>query len=119
MREEVVKVVERYIDAVRHNDVGALPLHPDAVCEFPTNTYRGAAAFREGLESFVRIVKKIEVKRLVVDGEHCVAILNIETVFGSVPFAEHIHVVNGEIVAIRGYCDPRPMLDGARGVPTA
>jgi hypothetical protein len=113
MREQVVQVVQRYIEAVRGCDVSALPLHPDAVCEFPTNTYRGAAAFSKGLEGFARIVKNIEVIRLVVDGEHCVAILTIDTVFGAIPFAEHIHVVNGEIMSIRGYCDPRPMLNVA------
>ena len=113
MRDQVIQVVEKYIDAVRRNDASSLPLHRDAVCEFPTNTYRGAAAFQQGLDQFARIMKSIDVIRLVVDGEHCVAIINIETVFGSIPFAEHIHVMNGEIVSIRGYCDPRPMLSGA------
>ena len=112
MREQVIEVVERYIDAVRRNDAAALPLHPDAVCEFPTNTYRGAASFGQALDEFARIMKGIEVIRLVVDGEHCVAIVNIDTIFGPIPFAEHIHVVNREIVSIRGYCDPRPMLGG-------
>jgi hypothetical protein len=46
MREKVIHV-EQYIDAVRNNDASALPLHPDAVCEFSTNTYRGAASFRK------------------------------------------------------------------------
>lgn len=114
MREHVIQVVEKYIDAVRRNDASALPLHPDAVCEFPTNTYRGAASFQQGLDQFARILKSIEVIRLIVDGEHCVAILNIATVFGRIPFAEHIHVANGEIVSIRGYCDPRPMLVGTK-----
>jgi hypothetical protein len=82
-------------------------------CRFPTNTYRGAASFRQGLDQFALIMKSIDVIRLVVDGEHCVAIVNIDTVFGLIPFAEHIHVSNGEIVSIRGYCDPRPMLSGA------
>ena len=110
MREQVIQVVGQYIEAVRHNDTSTLPLHPDAVCEFPTNTYRGAASFRKGLDDFARIMKRIDVIRLVVDGEHCVALVNIDTVFGVIPFAEHIHVVNGQIVTIRGYCDPRPML---------
>jgi hypothetical protein len=114
MREQVVQVVEKYIDAVRRNDASSLPLDPNAVCEFPTNTYRGSASFKEGLANFARLVKSIEVIRLVVDGEHCVAIVNILTVFGPIPFAEHIHVVNGQIVSIRGYGDPRPMLDGAK-----
>jgi ketosteroid isomerase-like protein len=108
----VIQVVERYIDAVRRNDASAVPLHPDAVCEFPTNTYRGAASFRQGLAQFASIMKSIEVIRLVVDGEHCVAIVNIDTIFGLIPFAEHIHVAKGEILSIRGYCDPRPMLSG-------
>jgi hypothetical protein len=38
MREQLIRVVEQYIDAVRHNDASALPLHSDAICEFPTNT---------------------------------------------------------------------------------
>jgi hypothetical protein len=109
MREQVIQVVEQYIGAVRHNDASILPHHPDAVCEFPTNTYRGAASFRKRLD-FARIMKSIEVIRLIVDREHCVALVNIDTVFGVIPFAEHTHVVNGEIVSIRGYCDPRPML---------
>ncbi len=114
MREQVIQVVEQYIDAVRHNDSSALPLSPDAVCVFPMNTYRGLAEFQRGLQEFARILKSIEVIRLIVDGEHCVAILNIDTVFGPIPFAEHIEVRNGEIVAIRGYYDPRPMLGDAK-----
>ena len=58
-------------------------------------------------------MKSIEVIRLVVDGEHCVSILTC-TFFGLIPFAEHIHVAEGQIVSIRGYYDPRPMLGGMR-----
>ena len=71
-----------------------------------------AASFRKGLDDFGRIMKSIDVIRLVVDGEHCVALVNIDTVFDVIPFAEHIHVVNGQTVSIRGYCDPCPMLAG-------
>lgn len=110
MREQVIQVVEQYIDAVRRNDAAALPLHPDVVCEFPINIYRGAASFRASLDQFARVLKSIEVIRLVVDGNHCVALLSIDTIFGRIPFAEHIEVAGSQIVAIRGYCDPRPML---------
>ena len=113
VRDIVISVVEKYIDAVMRNDPTDLPLHPDVIGVFPMNTYRGAEAFVGALEPFSRIVKNINVLRLVVDGEHCVAILNIETVFGLIPFAEHIQVVDGQIVSVRGYYDPRPMLVGA------
>ena len=111
MREQVIHAVNMYIDAVRRNDASAAPLHPDMIAEFPTNTYRGAVSFRQALEPFARMVKKIDVRRLVVDGEHCVALLNLDTIYGPIPFAEHIHVVNREIVFVRGYCDPRPMFN--------
>jgi SnoaL-like domain len=114
MREQVQLVVEQYIDAVRRNDASALPLHPGAICEFPTSTYRGLESFRQGLDQFARIIRRIDVLRLVIEGEHCVALLVIDTVFGPIPFAEHIHVRDGQIVAIRGYCDPRPMLGAAK-----
>ena len=117
MRERVTAVVNKYIDAVRRNDASAVPLHPDVIAEFPTNTYRGAESFRAALEPFARIVKRIDVLRLVVDGEHCVALLDIDTIFGVIPFAEHIRVVHDEIVFVRGYCDPRPMLQ--RDAPAA
>jgi len=113
MREQVIQVVREYIDAVRRNDAAALPLHPDVVAVFPLSAYHGAEAFRQGLEPFVRILKGIEVVHLVADGEHCVAILNIDTVCGMIPFAEHMQVRDGQIVSIRGYYDPRPILAGA------
>jgi hypothetical protein len=117
VRTEVTCVVEKYLDAVRRNDPTGLPIHPEVTGVFPMNTYRGAAAFLQALEPFAKIVKHIEVVRLVVDGEHCVALLNIDTTFGTIPFAEHIHVVGGQIVSVRGYYDPRPMLGAASANP--
>jgi hypothetical protein len=110
--DQVVQVVEKYIDAVRRNDPTDLPVHAHVIGEFPLNTYRGAESFIRALEPFSRMVKTIDVIRLVVDGEHCVALLNIDTVFGLIPFAEHIQVVDGRIVSVRAYYDPRPMLAG-------
>lgn len=113
MREQVVQVIESYIEAVRRNDAGALPLHPEVVGEFPLNTYRGAEAYRQALDPFHRLLKRIEVVRLIADDEHCVVILNLDTVFGRIAMAEHLTVVDGKIVWIRGYYDPRPIIAGS------
>ena len=112
MREDVLKVVETYIDAVRRNDPDALPLHPDVVFESPLGRYEGIAAFRKGLVDFVPILKSIEVVRLTADDETCAAVLMIDTVFGKIPFLEYFHVGEGKIVSIRAYYDPRPILEG-------
>ena len=110
VREEVIQVVERYIDAVRRNAASAASSASGCCLRVPHEHVSRRTSFKQGLGEFARIMKDIEVIRLIVDGAHCVALVNIDTVFGPIPFAEHIHVVNGEIVSIRGYCDPRPML---------
>lgn len=112
MRDEVIRIVEKYIDAVRRNDADALPLHPDVVFESPLGRYQRVAAFRKGLADFVPILKSIEVVRLTADDETCAAVLRIDTIFGMIPFLEYFHVVDGQIVSIRAYYDPRPILDG-------
>jgi SnoaL-like domain len=112
MREDAIRVVETYIDAVRRNDADALPLHSDIVFESPLGRYEGIAAFRKGLADFVPILKSIEVVRLTADNETCAAALNIDTVFGLIPFLEYFYLADGKIVSIRAYYDPRPILEG-------
>jgi len=112
MREQVIRVVETYFDAVRRNDADNLPLHPDVSFESPLGRYQGLAAFQKGLADFLRILKSIEVVHLTADDDTCAAVLNIDTVFGPIPFLEYFHVVDGQIVSIRAYYDPRPILQG-------
>jgi hypothetical protein len=114
MREEVIRVVETYIDAVRRNDPGALPLHPDVEFVSPLGTYKGVPAFEKGLADFFPILKGIEVIRLTADNDSCAAALTLDTVFGVLPFLEHFHVVAGQILSIRAYYDPRPVLEGIK-----
>lgn len=112
MREEVIRVVEGYIDAVRNNDVDAVPLHSDVVFESPIRNIRGIANFRKGMEEFFPILKGIEVVHLTADDDTCAAVLKIDTIFGMVPFVEFFQIVDGQIVSVRAYYDPRPILEG-------
>ena len=77
MRDEVIRIVEAYIEAVRSNDATLLPLHPDIIFESPINRIEGIAAFRKGLADFVSILKSIEVIRLTADDETCAAVLKL------------------------------------------
>ena len=112
MRDDVIRVVETYIDAVRRNDAAAVPLHPDVVFESPLGRYQGLAAFQKGLADFFQIMRSIEVVHLTADDDTCAAVLKIDTIFGLIPFLEYFHVVDGQIVSIRAYYDPRPILQG-------
>ena len=113
MRKEVIQTVETYIDAAqRRQNADALPLHPSIVFEGPLNTIRGIAEFEEGLKPFYAIMKSIKVLRLTADDTTCAAALEIDTIFGLIPFLEYFHVAEGKIVKIRAYFDPRPILEG-------
>jgi hypothetical protein len=112
MRDEVIRTVEAYIGAVRRNDSRGLPLHPDVVFEGPLRSYRGIVEFEKGLADFVPLMKGINVMGLTADDETCAAALEIDTIFGQVPFLEYFHVKDGKIMSIRAYYDPRPVLDG-------
>lgn len=112
MRDEVIRVVEGYIDAVRNNNVDAVPIHSDVVFESPIRNIRGIANFRKGMEEFFPILKGIEVVHLTADEDTCAAVLKVDTIFGLVPFVEFLQIVDGQIVSIRAYYDPRPILEG-------
>src|SRR5580700_12002138 len=112
MREEVIRIVEAYIDAVRNKNIDSVPLHSDVVFEGPIRSIRGVAAFRKGMEEFFPIVKSIEVVRLTADDDTCAAVLKVDTIFGLIPFLEYFHVADGKIVSIRVYYDPRPIVQG-------
>jgi hypothetical protein len=117
MSADVIRVVKTYIDAVRRNDPSALPLHPEVEFISPLGTYIGSAAFRIGLADFVKILKGIRVIRFTADDDSCAAALELDTVFGVIPFLEHFHIVSGQILSVRAYYDPRPVLDGMKQKP--
>lgn len=111
MKADVVRVVQTYIDAVKRNDPSALPLHPDFEFISPLGKYTGSAAFRNGLADFVKILKGIRIIRITADEDSCAAALELDTIFGVIPFLEHFTVVSEQIVSIRAYYDPRPLLE--------
>lgn len=112
MREQVMRTVEKYIDAVQRNDEASLPLDPGIVFEGPLATVRGLEEFHQGLVQFIPTLKSIKVVRLTADDETCAAVLELDTIYGVIPFLEYFYVREGLIYKIRAYYDPRPILEG-------
>jgi hypothetical protein len=119
MREDVIRVVQTYIDAVRRNDPARLPLDPDIVFEGPLGKYDGIEAFLQGLAEFVPVLNGIKVMHLTADEDTCAAVLEIDTIFGVIPFLEYFTLRAGKIISIRAYYDPRPVLEGLEKRATA
>jgi hypothetical protein len=107
-------VVEQWL---RANDDGAVeqarPLFADGlVVEDPMDTLHGADAFIGAMSQlyatgFLRGLKDVE---LVADGEQVAAFLVMDTPAGAIRAAHRYTVHSGQIVALRVYFDPRPLI---------
>ena len=64
-------------------------------------------------------MKSINLLHLTVDDSTCAAALEIDAIFGLIPFLEYFHVDDGKIRTIRAYYDPRPILEGRARTPAS
>ena len=111
MREDVIRVVDAYLNALGAKDIGSAPLHPNVQFESPLSpSITGADALRQAFAGFFPMMKGIEIIRHIVDGERCATVFNMDTAFGVLPMIDCFHVVDGQIMSIRVYFDPRPIV---------
>ena len=113
MREDVVRAVEAYLNGLGSKDLSAAPFHPDIRFEGPLGPpITGADALREFLTGMFPAVKAVRILRHIVDGEWCATVFDFDTAFGVIPVMDCFRVQDGQIVSVRPYYDPRPILEG-------
>ena len=111
MNTDVIRVVDAYFHGLSGKDLSAAPFHPDIEFEGPLGPrIIGADALRAVLTGFFPSIKGVEVVRHIADGEWCATVFNFKTASGVIPMMDCFHVVGGQILSIRLYYDPRPML---------
>jgi limonene-1,2-epoxide hydrolase len=111
MNSDVIRAVDAYFHGLVAKDLSAAPFHPDIEFEGPLGPrIIGADSLRAVLTGFFPSIKGVEVVRHIADGEWCATVFNFKTAFGVIPMMDCFHVVGGQIVSIRLYYDPRPML---------
>ena len=79
---------------------------------------KGAATVRAVFTGFFPTIKGININRHIVDGEWCATFFDFDTTFGTIPMVDCIHVVDGQIMSIRVYYDPRPILESMSRIPS-
>ena len=121
MREDVIGPVEAYLNGLGSKDLNAAPFHQDIVFEGPLGPpIHGAAALREFLTGMFPAINGIQIVRHIVEGEWCATVFDFKTAFGVIPIMDCFRVVEGQIVSIRPYYDPRPVIEGmARAAKSA
>jgi len=120
MREEVIHAVETHLNGLGTRDISASPFHHDIEFVGPIGPpLKGAATVRAVFTGFFPTIKGIRIIRHIVDGEWCATVFDFDTTFGIIPMIDCFHVVAGQILSIRVYYDPRPILEGmSRAAPS-
>ncbi len=113
MKEENIKTVESYVNALRQKDLSLAPFADDLIFEDPiAGKNTGAENFKAFLTGFLPAINEVRVIQHICEGEYVVTHREVDGVFGVVPILEKFRVRNGEIVEAIGYFDPRPILGG-------
>jgi hypothetical protein len=109
MREDVMHAVEAHLNRLGARDISASPFHHDIEFVGPIGPpIKGAPRVPAVFTGFFPTIKGI---RIIVDGEWCATVFDFDTTFGTIPMIDCFHVVDGQILSIRVYYDPRPILE--------
>ncbi len=114
MREDVIRVVETYLNGLAAKDLSRVPFHADVSWHGPEGHWiRGERILRAVLSSFT-MIKGIRIVRHIVDGDWCATMFEMETPGGAIQALDCFHVVDGCITSIRVFLDEWSNVDRMR-----
>ena len=103
-REDKTLIVEAYLDCFRTKDLSKLSLAEDVTFEGPRMPkLEGRATVLGFLSQILPMVKGIQLKQHIVEGEYVATIFDMETVNGVDHICDRIHVQNGQIKSIHAF----------------
>lgn len=110
MRDELIKVVEGYLDGLRKKDLSEVAFAPDVTFESPLSAKLiGEQAVADFLTGLFPAIRDIRVKQHIVEGEYVATVFDFDTTFGVIPVFDCFRVSNGKLKQIRPFYDPRPI----------
>ncbi|HEX8370513.1 MAG TPA: nuclear transport factor 2 family protein [Pyrinomonadaceae bacterium] len=111
MREENIKVVEAYLNALKQKDLSLAPLADDVAFEDPlAGKNTGAENLRAFLSGFLPAINDVRIHRHICEDDFVVTHWEVDAVFGIIPILEKFRVRDGKIVEAFGFFDPRPIV---------
>ena len=110
MRDDLIRVVEGYLDGLRKKDLTNVAFAPDVTLEGPLSPkLTGKQAVVEFLTGMFPAIKDVRVKQHIVEGEYVATLFDFETSFGLIPIFDCFRVSNGQLQQIKPFYDPRPI----------
>ena len=111
MREENIKTVEAYLNALKNRDLSFAPFDDDILFDDPISERNtGAENFRAFLSGFLPAIEDIRVISHVCEGEFVVTNFEADGVFGTIQMLAKFRLRDGKITEALNFFDPRPIL---------
>ena len=111
MKEENIKAVEAYLNALKQKDLNLAPFADDLKFSDPVaGVDESAEKFKAFLEGFLPAINDLRVLSHVCEDDFVVTHWEVDTVFGIIPILEKFRVCEGKITEAFGFFDPRPIL---------
>jgi hypothetical protein len=103
-REQNITAVEAYLDCFTTKDPSVIPFAEDVTFEGPRMpTLTGKPMVLGFLTHILPMVKGIQLKRHIVEGDYVATIFDMETVNGVDHVCDQIYIVDGKIKAIHAF----------------
>ena len=110
-RAQKVAAVEAYLDCFRTKDLSKVPLAEDVTFEGPlVPKLTGRQTIKGFLASILPMVKGIQLKEHIVEGDYVATVFDMETVNWIDHVFEWIQIVDGEIKGIHAFYYPKQVL---------
>ena len=107
-REQKVAVVEAYLNRFATKDLSTVPLAEDATFEGPlVPKLAGRQTIKGFLASILPMVRGIQVRQHIVEGDYVATVFDMETARGVDHVFDRIHIVGGEIKGIQSFYYPK------------
>ena len=112
-REQKVAAVEAYLDCFVTRDLSKVPFAEDVTFEGPhMPKLTGRPTVFGFLTHILPLVKGIQLKQHIVEGDYVATVFDMETVNGVDHVCDRIHIVDGRIKAIQAFYYPDEILEG-------
>ena len=113
-REQNIALVESYLACFTTKDPANVPFADGVIFEGPTwPTLTG----RQTVVGFLRVIlpsiRRAQVKRHIVEGDHIATIFDMETDKGVDHVCDYIEIAGGEIARVQAFFYPRPSATGS------
>jgi hypothetical protein len=109
-REQNIAVVESYLACFASKDPSNVPFADGVIFEGPTwPTLTGRQAALSFLRLILPGIRRVQVKRHIVEDGHIATIFDMETDQGIDHVCDCIEIANGEITRIQAFFYPRPI----------